>query len=278
MSTRYRNLSLETLRGALKDKVGEEKLGHISGWELLGEVVILKLPEELDGEKRAIGETILELQPRAKAVLNRRAITGVFREPEVELIAGDSTETIHREHGCVFKLDPAKVMFSLGNLEERRRMCKIAGRDEVVVDMFAGIGQLSIPLAKHSMPGEVHMIEKNPVAHHYLEENVRLNRLSNAFPILGDCRKVAPTNVADRVIMGYFFQTEKYFPSALKTLTEAGGMVHHHTLCTEDELPAKEQHITEAASECGFDLKVEKRVVKSYAPLVYHYVLDIRLS
>jgi len=278
MSERYRNLSIGALRQALKGKVDDEKLGFISGWELLGNTIILKLPEELDAEKGTIGEAILELQPRAKTVLNRRAIKGIFREPEVEVIAGNGTETVHKEHGCVFKLDPTKVMFSLGNLEERRRMCKMAGEGEVVVDMFAGIGQLSIPLARHSKPENVYMIEKNPTAYNYLEENIRLNRLENASPILGDCREVAPSNAADRVIMGYFLETERYLEAGLRTLRGEGGRMHYHILCTEAELPAKEQYIEDASSARGLTVEVKKRVVKSYAPLVYHYVFDLTLS
>ncbi|WP_341537002.1 hypothetical protein [Methanosarcina barkeri] len=42
-------------------------------------------------------------------------------------------------------------MYSKGNLEERKRMSKL-GEGEIVVDMFAGIGYFSIPMAVHSRP------------------------------------------------------------------------------------------------------------------------------
>ena len=52
-----------------------------------------------------------------------------MREPLREIIAGNRTETIHKENGCFFKLDAMRVMFSQGNLAEKKRMSKL-GKNE----------------------------------------------------------------------------------------------------------------------------------------------------
>ena len=78
------------------------------------------------------------------------------------------------------------------------------GKGEIVVDMFAGIGYFSIPMAVHSKPEKIVSIEINPESFNYLKENLRLNRVEDIIsPVLGDCSTAAPEGIADRVIMGY---------------------------------------------------------------------------
>jgi len=274
-----RHLSVGRLREALSGDLSSEELRLITGWELLGDIVILELPRELEEHRFLIGETVLRLHPKASSIMNRVGIKGVFREPRVELIAGSGSVTLHRENGCVFKLDPTRVMFSFGNFEERKRMADVSNADEVVVDMFSCVGQFSIPMALHSGPRMVYAVEKNPVAFGFLEENVELNRLENMRPILGDCREVTPKGLADRVIMGYLFETEKYLHSAVDALKDDGGVIHFHITSHREEIGDVGEAIEDIITGCGrvFD-SVESRAVKSYAPKIFHYVFDITIS
>ncbi len=271
---KWRRLNSQLIRERLNLKGDEARaLRH---WELIGEVLVVRLPEGTES-KGEIGGGLLKLIPRAKAVINRRGISGVYRRPRVEVIAGYKTETVHRENGCLFKLDPTKVMFSTGNQGERRRMAAISQEGEVVLDMFAGIGQFTVPLAKHSRPRRVYSVEKNPVAHAYLRENVWLNELVNVKPLLGDCRTVSPREVADRVIMG-FFDARAFLPTAVQGLRN-GGVIHYHSLVSKKEL-------RDRAEECLLDFErlgrraevLEARLVKSYAPGLHHAVMDFRVE
>lgn len=274
-----RHLSVGRLREALVDDVPSDLLNLITGWELLGDIVILELPDKLDSYKSIIGEKVLQLHIHAKSVMNRSAIKGVYREPSVELIAGSNSLTLHRENGCVFRIDPSRVMFSFGNFEERKRMAGIAGKDEVVVDMFSCVGQFSIPLAKHSSPRVVYAVEKNPIAFGFLEENIGLNHLFNMHAIQGDCRDVTHQGVSDRVIMGYLFETISYLPSALSSLKDNGGIIHFHTISRKDAIFDEMEAISEVIDAAGRSVvSLEYHVVKSYAPSVYHYVVDIEVS
>lgn len=85
-----------------------------------------------------------------------------MREPSLEIIYGDETETIHKENGCLFNLDLSKVMWAKGNNNERLRIAKLVEDGEVVVDMFAGIGYFSIPIGVHSNAEKIYSIEINP--------------------------------------------------------------------------------------------------------------------
>ncbi|NOZ77181.1 MAG: class I SAM-dependent methyltransferase family protein, partial [Euryarchaeota archaeon] len=154
-------LSFEVVKERLVREFGPGAGEFRGGWELVGDVLIINLPEALEEERFLVGERLLGMFPRARTVVNRRTIRDPLRRPEAEVIAGDrDTRTVHRENGCLFKLDPTKVMFSAGNVEERRRMAYISGPGETVVDMFAGVGQFTIPMAVHSRPARITAIEK----------------------------------------------------------------------------------------------------------------------
>jgi tRNA wybutosine-synthesizing protein 2 len=201
----------------------------------------------------------------------------------VELIAGaPETETVFRENKVIFHLDPMKVMFSVGNKAERLRMSKL-GTDEFVIDMFAGIGHLSLPMAVHAKPKIIHAIEWNPDAFHYLKQNIQANNVSQLFqPHFGDTGQLAPRvgkGQADRVIMGLIQGTTQYLKQGMHCL-RPGGMMHIH------ELGPKENMATDLFSAVQKTaLKMNRQVelsstitIKTYNPKYNHFVLDIQLN
>ncbi len=271
---RSQRLSLEGVKRSLREVIGR-KADHLRGWELLGDVVVVSLPLETDAEKRETGKSLLRFFPRAMTVVNRKGIHDIFRQPEVEVLYGDGTHTVHKENGCRFVMDVSKVMFSAGNMEERRRMAYVSNRNEVVLDMFAGIGQFTIPMAKHSRPRKVIAIEKNPVAHGFLWENVKINKLDNVDAILGDCREKSPMGAVDRVVMGYLFDTHAFLPHAFRALRGAG-IIHFHSLVRRRDERAVESAIKKKASSEGFTAtRIKRRKVKSYSPGYHHVVFDV---
>lgn len=249
-------------------------------WELLGDVLLMKLPDELDALKEDVSKAYAkELQ--AKTVLRDLGISGDLREPKVELLWGSETETIHKENGVKFKLDVAKLMFSSGNIDERIRMATIAGQDEVIVDMFAGIGFFSIPIALHSKPQKIFACELNPVAYQYLCENVHLNDVKDiVIPVLGDNQKFEKENIADRIVMGFLDDTHRFLPKALSILKKEGGIIHYHEKCPNELLQSRPlENVRREVEKKELEMELlDKRTVKSYAPGVSHVVLDVRIG
>jgi tRNA wybutosine-synthesizing protein 2 len=250
------------------------------GWFILGRVITVKIDSEIEHLKGMIGEALLDIYPRCSTVLLDRGIEGQFREPNREVIAGlEETETVHRENGVVFKLDPMRTMFSPGNLRERMRMGRLGG-GEVIVDMFAGIGYFTLPMAVHSRPRKIVAIELNPVAYGYLVENVSLNHVEDVVqPILGDCAEAAPEGVADRVVMGYVGTTDQYLDAGMAAL-RPGGVLHYHQTVPERLYPQMlDRDLTEAAERAGRSIKIERCArVKKYSPGMLHAVIDARVE
>ncbi|AKB84859.1 class I SAM-dependent methyltransferase family protein [Methanococcoides methylutens] len=266
-----------SLKEHLDGIIPEDMLARVpSGWQVLGDIVIVTIPEELQSYREAIARKLLEINPRCRCVLQDFGIKGTFREPDREVIIGEDTETIQKEHGCSFKLDATKIMYSKGNLAERKRMSKL-GSGEVVVDMFAGIGYFSIPLAVHGKPKKVYSIELNPVSYNYLLENIRLNHLEGVVEAInGDCGEVAPQGVADRVIMGYVGTTHHYLDKGIGAIRKEGGMLHYHETTPESLVFDRPiQRIKDAASALGRDAEISGcHRIKKYSPGVWHVVVD----
>jgi len=240
------------------------------GYKVIGDIAIVKFGDEIADFGKKIGETILELNKRLKAVWREISKEGMIRKPKMELLAGKGSETVHVENGCLFKLDITKVMFSLGNQFERQRIAKECD-GEVVVDMFAGIGYFSIPCAKRAE--KVYSIEINPEAFKYLLENRKLNGVRNMIPILGDSMFVTPEAIADRVIMGHLFCSE-FLPTAIRAI-ERSGIIHYHESVPEKIIWRPVLRVEKACKELGRKCKVlNVRKVKNYAPGVVHVVVD----
>jgi len=225
-----------------------------------------------------IGTALLRLYPRCRCVLADTGVRGQFREPCREVIAGRPAETIHRENGVLFKLDPMRIMFSQGNVKERMRMASL-GKDEIVVDMFAGIGYFSLPMAVHSRPYRITAIEINPVAHRYLVENIRLNHVEDIVePVLGDCAVLTPEGDADRVIMGMVGITDRYLRKGIEAL-RPGGILHYHQNVPAwqypDALIRPPVHAAALLGRSAEPLGCHK--IKKYAPGIIHGVADIRI-
>ena len=254
-------------------------------WELLGEVLVLKLHQGLKPHWGSIAE-IYARTLNAKAVLRRvDKIQGTLRQPGVELIYGEVTETLHTENKVKFRFDPMKVMYSSGNIDERLRITKFDVSGECVVDMFAGIGYFTLPMAVHSRPGSILACELNPVAYDYLCENIELNKVGKIVrPILGDNRDSIQTGIADRIIMGYLKSEHSHRLSALSILKPSGGVIHFHDAGFKSEavdsaLEKMQESLTN--SEFGSKFKtdlVSHYIVKSYGPKLVHLVLDIRFQ
>ena len=189
------------------------------------------------------------------------------------------------ENKVKFKFNPEKVMFSSGNIDERIRISKLAKHSDTVVDMFAGIGYMCLPIALHSRPAKIIACELNQIAYEYLKENIKLNLVEDIVqPILGDNRECIPPGVADRIVMGYIKTEHSHREAAFKILKPKGGVIHFHDVGFKaDAIQAAYDKIQESMKQSGFNEKFHAEIfnhytIKSYGPKMVHIVLDIKFN
>lgn len=271
---------LPDLSAALEDLIPESLFCLLPrGWFILGEVIIVKIHPRLRDYESHIGDALLHYYPRCSTVLADEGISGQLRQPVRRTIIGNSSRTTHKENGVVFHLDARRVMFSPGNLRERMRMSRL-GQGEVVVDMFAGIGYFSIPMAVHSRPRRVLAIELNPQSYQFLCQNIEANGVQDIVqPILGDCALETPQGIADRVLMGMVQVTNRYLETGIAAL-KPGGTLHYHQTIPSWQFPeAAVEEVKDAALAMGRRAEILKcKRVKKFSPGVVHAVIDARID
>lgn len=267
-----------------REKGEKEKLPSWmpSSYEMIGDVAILNLEEEQLEKKEEIAEKVVEQNPNIATVINKtEPLSGEFRVGEYEKIRGESTETIHVEHGCRLKLDPTEVYYSERLGHERERVVqKIQDGEEVHV-WFAGVGPYAVMAGKLRNPEKVHAVEKNPIACEYLKENIELNGLEEKVEgYCGDVREIAPDlSKADRIIMPLPKSSDTFLDLAFSSIKE-GGVIHYYRIIPREEIwekPVKE--VREAAEDADKEVEIlEKEVCGDYAPYIHRICLDFKVK
>ncbi|MEM2977802.1 MAG: class I SAM-dependent methyltransferase family protein [Candidatus Hadarchaeales archaeon] len=273
------------LRRELEGILTEEELAKLRAFDLVGDIGVLRLPPELLPKKREIGEALLRVHRHLRTVLLQVSpVKGEFRTRRLEVVAGEPrTATLHRESGCMFKVDLDKVYFSPRLAYERMRIAKQVREGEEVTNLFAGVGCYSIVIARHSGASRVYSVDKNPEAFRLMCENIRLNRVGErVIPFLGDAREVVSSQLrrrADRVLMPLPEAARQFVGTALEALKEEGGIVHFYDVGEEpDPFSPSISFLKREVERQGWKLEVlDKRLIRSYGVRLYHLVLDLLL-
>ena len=211
-------------------------------------------------------------------------IVGEKREPTVELVLGEDDWVIRRENGIDYGYNLTKCMFSAGNVNERRRMGEVAKQDEVVLDLYAGIGYYTLPILVQSQVNHVHCCEWNTNSVKALESNLKINDVSDRCSVyVGDNRITGDglKGIADRVILGLLPSSQGGYSVAMQSLSEAGGMLHIHGVAPAKDYSAWVGGILDELRSIDMHRIVNETAlirVKSYAPHWDHVVLDVSVE
>lgn len=267
------------IKDYLRGKVGDEDLNRVvRGFEMIGDVVIVNIPDEIIHLKDLIVEAILR-NHKVKTILRKVGeVSGEFRIASYEVLYGGETETVAKEFGCRFLVDPTKVYYSSRLSSERGRIARMVGEGERVLVMFAGVGPYAILIAKLSKPREVVGVELNPKAAEYFRINVRMNKVEGIVKVYeGDVRDVVPRLEGrfDRIVMPAPYSARE-FVHLVRDKIEKGGYVHYYTFAGEEEDLTRE--IVKLFKRHGMIVNVlNVRECGSFAPRVYRYVLDLKV-
>ncbi len=268
-----------SLKEALEGKLPDVLLDKVpSSYDIIGDLIWIEIPDELRDFSRIIGEILMTIHPRVRSVLAKGKTTGVYRVREVVVITGsENTETMHKEHGCLYKLDLRKVFFNPRFSGERLRIARNVAPGEKVLDMFAGVGAFSILIAKLNPSCRVTAVELNPEAYCYLVENVKLNRVEDRVtPIRGDAGEIADSlrEEFDRVIMDLPRSSLNFLGSGLKACKK-GGIVNFYI--SEESAQRASEKVLEKSDKLGFKVEVEHaREIMETAPRRFTIALDLR--
>jgi tRNA (guanine37-N1)-methyltransferase len=247
-------------------------------------VAIVEVPEEAD--EKAVAEEIMKLNKNVKSVLKKVSKRkGSYRLEDLELIAGDAnTEVIHKEFGYILKLDPRKVYFSPREAVERQRISSQVKPKETVMVMFSGSMPYGIAIAKKQPKVKrIYGVEINEDAHHFAEENIRINKVSHLVTsILGDVKETCPKyyGICDRIVMPLPLGAENFLDIAINCLKKKGGVIYFYSWGKEEDLYSVAlKQIEGQIKKLKKKFKVlDKRKVLPYSPRTFKICIDFKVA
>ena len=264
----------------------DESAQVYSAFDQIGDIVIIKIPDSLMAKKEVIAKAILANVKTAKSVFAQTsAVRGDYRVRDLELLAGENrTIAEYKEHACRFKVDVAKTYFSPRLSTERLRIAKMVDNNEIIVNMFAGVGTYSVILAKMNKTCRIYSIDSNSAASELDKINARLNKVQDRiFTIHGDAAKVIKNQLAgkaDRVLMPLPERAKEFVEPAVLALKkrQQGGIVHYFAHIKADSKKAS-QELGLADTDDSFQKYdhdvLEVRVIREVGPRIYQVVADV---
>lgn len=275
---------VEQLRGRMPQRLLAKLPRSI---DFVGDIAVVEIPDELQTHRKIIGEAILRSNSNVHTVLSKAsAINGTFRTRAFDFLAGErTTKTLHKEHGCKYEMDLAKVYFSPRLSHEHKRVASSVQEGETVIDLFTGVGPFAILIAKMHENAKVYAIDANPEAIKYLKSNVRINRvMAKVHPLLGDARQVISgktSSIADRIVMNLPEKAIEFVDVACRALKERGGIIHYYFfLDSSNSLETAKANLAKAVAKSKRRVMkiIDQRIVRETAPYRAQAVFDVEVS
>lgn len=278
------------LKSILAGTLHPMELKQISNsYDVIGDIAIIRVPPSLEHRVQIISRKIIQLNKHIRTVLNQKSsVSGTYRLRRLDWVMGErKTETIHKEYGCLFKVDLLSTYYSPRLSHERMRIAREVKPGEVVVNMFAGVASFSIIIAKYSGVRRVYSIDINPAANKLAVKNVVLNKVRDVvYPIEGDAKFVIRKKlkaIANRVLMPLPEKSLEYIDSAIAATKLDNGMIHFydfvHARKNEDPIAKSLNKVSQKISSFTKNFEVRfGRIVRTVGPRWFQVVLDIRFS
>lgn len=231
------------LKKALSGILSDEDLGKlIRGYDVIGDIVVILVPEEIGHLESLIAQALLKSCPGVRIIAKRTGRhQGEFRKIALKKIAGEGGfETVHKEFGVRFYVNPQEVYFSPRSGGERYRLASNVETGETVLVMFSGVAPFPLMIGHHSSARRIVGIEKNPAAHHLAVKSLRINRkITNVELYLGDVKKtlLQLEGQFDRIVMPLPSGAHAFLGHAAGKLI-TGGWLHYYDFQKKGEFAA----------------------------------------
>jgi len=163
-----------------------------ASFETIGHIAHLNLRPPHEPYRLLIAQVMVDKYSAIKTVVHKTGnITNEFRVFSMEVLADRQTggkvprmaepcdpalEATVKQSGCTFKLNFGDVYWNSRLEGEHSRLVSTFKTGDVIWDLMGGIGPFAVPAAKIERC-IVHANDLNPRSHHYLVENVRINKV-----------------------------------------------------------------------------------------------------
>ena len=295
------NYKYKSLQEALSGRIPFKYSNLIpKSYDIIGNIAILEFGKHSRIEdndfceyRNLIAKAVIKVNKNVQSVFEKLSeIKGDYRLREFAYLSGENkSETTHRENNCTFKLDIKTTYFSPRLVYERRRISNTNIQDnEVIVDMFAGVGPFSIQIAKLNLV-KIHAFDINPHAYKYFSSNIKLNKLKGKItPYNRNVKALLnPTNQigkrlfgkVNRIIMNLPEHSIDFIDVACFLMKKSGSFLHFYQISEKpnpieksiEDLKKKLNNFNWVIVEIGLS-----KIVKSYSPKAELIVIDLSVK
>ncbi|MGA8604382.1 MAG: class I SAM-dependent methyltransferase family protein [Thermoplasmata archaeon] len=237
-------------------------------FDIVGDVVLIRLPAELVPRREAIGEALLRFVPGARLVGIDHGVHGPERRRKVERIAGSgSWRTRHKENGVELEVDLERAYFSPRLAREHARVAEEVRVGERVYDLCCGVGPFSATIAHVGRAERVTAVDSNPDAIALLRETLARHAFGGRVaPVGSSLEEFLPgATPVERVVLNLPHEGIKYLPSVARTVT-ARGRLYYYEVTPRTELAERGVALVNSLAPVGKFALVNGRVVHPYSP------------
>ncbi len=248
------------LKKLLAGILNDNELSHmVNSFDLVGDILIIDIPQQLQNKEKQIGTKLLESVPHTKVIAKREGPHhGTHRIRNLVIIAGEQRkETLHKENGITLHLNPWEVYYSVRSSNERLRIANEIKPGEKIAILGSGAAPFPLVLAKHSRSALIIGIEKNPQAHSYAIINLQINKLQHRIKLLrGNAATLLPLqNIQYDRILNILPTNHIFFlPYSLQAL-RPGGILNHYAMVHKKNTADIIEIIKKACHNAGHRIK-----------------------
>ena len=241
----------------------------------LGDLVILKIPEEVKNFKEEIGNAILDHSERTRLVCEDKGVKGEFRVRDLQIMASrdgtKSTRTQVKEHSKKLWIDPAKAYYSprlgterLNTFEEGANLAKRLSRQIVICDPYAGAGPNLSLFDGEDFVKLIIASDLNPDA----VELLKLNLSGSSLISCEDAKQLVKTHPekVDLLLVNLPHDSIDHLPDLLGLLARGHEvMIRGWAIINKDRITETEAEIKLIIEEQNL-IELEIIPIKSYSP------------
>jgi tRNA (guanine37-N1)-methyltransferase len=252
------------------------------GFDQIGDIAAVKFDDKNRKYEAEVAQAILSAFKGIRVVAADDGVEGDLRVRALRKLAGEGElRTIHKEFGIGVEVDLSRVFFTPRLAGERRRVALMVAPYEHVLDAFAGVGPISLHIAKLQPTVRVDSVDVNPAAVALLRENAKRNKLTNITAHEADFHAFAAAQEPgsfSRVVMNLPHRAKEFLPDALP-LVARGGMVHLYEVLPLDRVLPEQGALRAIGERAGVQLTILRaRPVKTYSPVDLYIVFDLRVD
>eukprot|EP00124_Ichthyophonus_hoferi_P001348 Ihof_evm10s67 gene=Ihof_evmTU10s67 len=252
-----------------------------TSFETVGHIAHMNLRDCHLPYRHLIGQVILDKNPKIKTVVNKLDnIDTTFRFFKMEVLAGENNfMAVVNENGCSFHFDYSSVYWNTRLGTEHGRLLRTFKKDDVVCDMFAGVGPFVIPACKKGC--YVYGNDLNPASYQAMVENAKINKLKPSKfklynldarefvkKVVSDLKEGTSTQVFNQVVMNLPCDAIEFldaFVGLYEGMKEGTILPMINCYCfSKDENPQEDA------------VKRVQAVLKTALPFEYFTVYDVR--